>query len=51
MHTCVRGGAFACARRSTHVCEGKHSHVQGESYDCVSRNTRVARAFTVYDDS
>ena len=33
------------------MCEGKHSRVQGESYDCVSINTRVARAFPVYDDS
>ena len=47
MHTHVQGGALACARGSPYVCEGKHLRVRGESHDCVSRNTRVLRAFRV----
>ena len=51
MHTRVQGGVFMCAKGSTRVCEGKYSHVRGESHNCVSRNTHVPRAFRVYDDS
>ena len=48
-----------CARNQcTLVCEGKYSRVRGEalacareSHNCVSRNTRVLRAFRVYDNS
>ena len=50
IHTRVRGGALACARGSTRMCEGKHLRVRGESHDCVSRNTHVLRVFHVYDD-
>ena len=50
MHTRVRERALACASESTRLCKGKHSRVQGESYDCVSGNTCVPRVFHVYDN-